>query len=116
MILCFWIKYFSLEWNGKIQMRNVNYRPDVDALRGLSVLLVVIFHTFPSLIPGGFIGVDVFFVISDYLITSLILKSLKKGDFSIKEFLLKKDKKIVSIAYCRIVSGFNSGLDNFTPS
>lgn len=40
-----------------------NYRPDIDGLRAVAILFVVIFHTFPSLFPGGFIGVDVFFVI-----------------------------------------------------
>jgi len=63
-------------------MSGISYRPDIDALRGVAVLLVVIFHAFPEIIPGGFIGVDVFFVISGYLITSIILKSFNKGDFS----------------------------------
>ena len=71
-------------------MAGISYRPDIDALRGVAVLLVVIFHAFPEVIPGGFIGVDVFFVISGYLITSIILKSFNRGDFSIKEFYSKR--------------------------
>jgi peptidoglycan/LPS O-acetylase OafA/YrhL len=75
-------------------MSGISYRPDIDALRGLAVFLVVIFHTFPEIIPGGFIGVDVFFVISGYLITSIILTSIEKGNFSIKEFYSKRVKRL----------------------
>jgi peptidoglycan/LPS O-acetylase OafA/YrhL len=45
------------------------YRPDVDGLRAVAVVLVLIFHAFPAVLPGGFLGVDVFFVISGYVIT-----------------------------------------------
>jgi peptidoglycan/LPS O-acetylase OafA/YrhL len=58
-------------------MPGISYRSDIDALRGVAFLLAVIFHAFLEVIPGGFIGVDVFFVISGYLITSIILKSYK---------------------------------------
>ena len=60
-------------------MAGISYRPDIDALRGVAVLLVVIFHAFPEIVPGGFIGVDVFCVISGYLITSIILISCQNG-------------------------------------
>jgi peptidoglycan/LPS O-acetylase OafA/YrhL len=72
----------------------ITYRPDIDALRGLSVLLVVGYHAFPQWVPGGFIGVDVFFVISGYLITSIILKSLSEDSFSLKQFYARRIRRL----------------------
>ncbi len=72
----------------------MEYREHIDALRGVAVLLVVIFHAFPNIVPGGFIGVDVFFVISGYLITLIILSSIEKDEFSLKEFYTKRIKRL----------------------
>ena len=55
------------------------YRPDIDGLRAIAVSIVVLFHAFPALIPAGFIGVDIFFVISGFLITGILLDELTDG-------------------------------------
>lgn len=70
------------------------YRPDIDGLRAIAVLSVVFFHAFPSVLQGGFIGVDIFFVISGYLITTIILGSLKKNVFSFSTFYQRRIKRI----------------------
>lgn len=70
------------------------YRPDIDGLRAIAVLSVVAFHAFPSWVKGGFIGVDVFFVISGYLISTIIFENLDKGTFSFKEFYSRRIRRI----------------------
>ena len=73
---------------------HIAYRPDIDGLRAIAVLAVVGFHYFPGRLPGGFIGVDVFFVISGYLITSILLRSLQDGTFSIAGFYGRRVRRI----------------------
>ena len=63
------------------------YRPDIDGLRAVAVLSVVIFHAFPGLLRGGFVGVDIFFVISGFLISGILVGNLRRGRFSFAEFL-----------------------------
>ncbi|VAW54787.1 O-antigen acetylase [hydrothermal vent metagenome] len=74
--------------------KSINYRPDIDGLRAIAVLFVVGFHTFPSRIPGGFTGVDVFFVISGFLISTIILGNFEKNSFSYREFYYRRIKRI----------------------
>lgn len=70
------------------------YRPDIDGLRAVAVLSVVAFHAFPAWIKGGFIGVDVFFVISGFLISTIIFENLDRGTFSFAEFYARRIKRI----------------------
>lgn len=80
------------------------YRPDIDGLRAIAVLLVVIFHAFPRFIKGGFIGVDVFFVISGYLISTIIFSSLADNRFSYIEFYIRRIKRILPALLLVIMS------------
>lgn len=75
-------------------MPRLAYRPDIDGLRGLAVLITVGYHAFPNWLRGGFIGVDIFFVISGFLISSDILKSLQDGTFNISAFYARRVKRI----------------------
>ena len=70
------------------------YRPDVDGLRALAVVAVLFFHAFPARLPGGFVGVDVFFVISGYLISGIILEALAAGRFSYAGFYARRIRRI----------------------
>lgn len=71
-----------------------SYRPDIDGLRAVAVLLVVVHHAFPQLLPSGFIGVDVFFVISGFLISTIIFQNLENGIFSFIDFYQRRIKRI----------------------
>jgi peptidoglycan/LPS O-acetylase OafA/YrhL len=72
-----------------------SYRADIDGLRALAVLPVVFFHAFPGKVPGGFAGVDVFFVISGFLITHIIHKGLRAGEFSFLDFYAHRIRRIL---------------------
>ena len=73
---------------------HIKYRKDIDGLRAIAVLSVVFYHAFPKIITGGFIGVDIFFVISGFLITSIIFDNLSENTFSISNFYAKRIKRI----------------------
>jgi peptidoglycan/LPS O-acetylase OafA/YrhL len=72
----------------------VAYRPDIDGLRAVAVMIVVLFHAWPNWLKGGFIGVDIFFVISGFLITSIIVQELKNEKFSIRQFYVRRVRRI----------------------
>ncbi|NRB11351.1 MAG: acyltransferase [Rickettsiaceae bacterium] len=72
----------------------LKYRKDIDGLRAIAVLAVVLFHAFPKIIKGGFLGVDIFFVISGYLITSIIIKDFNNSSFNIYRFYSRRIKRI----------------------
>ncbi|MDR7334165.1 acyltransferase family protein [Roseateles asaccharophilus] len=72
----------------------MKFRPDIEGLRALAIVPVVVFHAWPALLPGGFVGVDVFFVVSGYLITTLLLQRLAAGNFSIASFYAARIRRI----------------------
>ena len=88
-----------------------NYRPEIDGLRSIAVLSVVLYHAQINIFnaqpfKGGFIGVDIFFVISGYLITSIILRELiHKGNFSFKSFYQRRVRRILpALLFVMLVS------------
>jgi peptidoglycan/LPS O-acetylase OafA/YrhL len=79
------------------------YRPDVDGLRAVAVLPVLIYHLIPSWAPGGFTGVDIFFVISGFVIAGSIRDDLDGGKFSVKYFYFKRIKRILPALFATVV-------------
>ena len=87
-------------------MSEFKYRPDIDGLRGIAVILVLLFHTQLGF-SGGFIGVDVFFVISGFLITGLLLRERRStGDISLIRFYGRRSLRIFPLYYAFLVGYF----------
>lgn len=86
-----------------------NYRPDIDGLRAVAILSVVLFHAFPTRLRGGFVGVDIFFVISGFLISTIIFRSLQKNDFSFVEFYAHRVKRIFPALIVVLVACYTFG-------
>ena len=85
------------------------YRADIDGLRAVAVLAVVFYHLFDHAVPAGFLGVDIFFVISGYLITSILNREIEQGRFSILRFYERRVRRIlpaliVVVAACLVVT------------
>jgi peptidoglycan/LPS O-acetylase OafA/YrhL len=87
----------------------LTYRPEIDGLRALAVLSVVLFHLDFGILPGGFIGVDVFFVISGFLITSIILQEQTAGHFSFAGFYERRIRRILPAAFVVIAATLLAG-------
>jgi peptidoglycan/LPS O-acetylase OafA/YrhL len=77
----------------------MNYRPEIDGLRALAIIPVILFHAGAEFCPGGFLGVDIFFVISGYLITGIIVKETQENKFSILSFLTRRARRILPPLY-----------------
>ena len=89
-------------------MSSLNYRYDIEGLRAIAVLAVLAYHVVPWIVPGGFVGVDIFFVISGYLITRNIWKDLQQGEFSFGTFYAKRIRRLfpaltVVLLFCALV-------------
>lgn len=90
-------------------MSSTKYQPEIDGLRSIAVLSVILFHLNASWLPGGFTGVDIFFVISGYLITSNIFPQIESQKFSFLDFYSRRIKRLIPSLYltiflCSIVS------------
>jgi len=79
---------------GGVRLNSKHYRPDIDGLRAVAVVGVVAFHAYPFQVPGGFVGVDIFFVISGFLITSIITKEMEERTFSFATFYARRARRI----------------------
>ena len=94
----------------KVTSNKSAYRPEIDGLRAFAVLSVVVFHAFPNWLKGGFIGVDIFFVISGFLITTHIFESLDKGIFSFADFFARRVRRIfpalILVMVCSLIFGW----------
>ncbi|WP_081277300.1 acyltransferase family protein [Gallibacterium anatis] len=78
-------------------MSSIKYRPEIDGLRAIAVISVIIFHFKSDWLPGGFLGVDIFFVISGYLITKIITTEISNNTFTYKNFYNRRIKRIYPI-------------------
>ena len=77
----------------------MKYRREIDGLRALAVVPVILFHAGFETFSGGFVGVDVFFVISGYLITTIILSELEQGKFSIGNFYERRTRRVIPMLF-----------------
>jgi len=96
-------------------VEHFRYRPEIDGLRAIAVVAVVLFHAGLG-VPGGFVGVDVFFVISGFLITSIILRDLEAGKFSLIEFWERRARRIAPAATVLVLAVLLAGWFLLMPS
>jgi peptidoglycan/LPS O-acetylase OafA/YrhL len=87
----------------------LKYRPDIDGLRAISILGVLIFHAFPQSMRGGFVGVDVFFVISGFLIGGLIFDEVSQGHLSFTHFYARRVRRILPALIVVLVATYLAG-------
>lgn len=90
----------------------MKFRSDIEGLRALAVLLVLLVHAFPKSLPNGFIGVDIFFVISGYLITGILLREIREQQFSVLDFYIRRINRIFPAL--ALVLAFSIGLGLLT--
>jgi len=91
------------------------YRPDIDGLRAIAVTSVVAYHCSIGLVKGGFVGVDVFFVISGYLIGLLVYKEIRGGSFSIAKFYVRRAKRILPALFGVLIFCYLVGVALLSP-
>jgi peptidoglycan/LPS O-acetylase OafA/YrhL len=91
------------------------YRPDIDGLRAIAVSLVLVYQAFPKAVPGGFVGVDVFFVISGFLNTGIIGNQIAAGTFSLGYFYQRRIRRIFPALIVLLAASFVAGWFWFLP-
>lgn len=91
------------------QLTHPQYRPDIDGLRAVAILSVVGFHAFPATIRAGFVGVDIFFVISGFLISTIIYGNLERNTFSFVEFYSRRIRRIFPALLIVLIASFVFG-------
>lgn len=101
---------------GNIQHSSEKYRPDIDGLRAFAVLAVLFYHAFPAALPGGFVGVDVFFVISGFLITSILIHDMSEHRFSFASFYGRRARRIFPALVVCLATILVYGFIALTPS
>lgn len=92
--------------NSVVSNQGIEYRQDIDGLRALAVSLVLLYHFDVKVLSGGFIGVDIFFVISGYLITQLISKELSNNNFSFKRFWIRRIRRLLPASLVMMLTVF----------
>jgi peptidoglycan/LPS O-acetylase OafA/YrhL len=97
-------------------LHGASYRPDIDGLRAIAVLSVLGFHAFPAAVPGGFIGVDIFFVISGFLISSIIFEQCRASTFGLLEFYSRRARRIFPALIVVLIATLGLGWMIFLPS
>ena len=101
-----------LDGRGSADSHETKYRSDLDGLRALAVLAVIFYHISGKVLPGGYLGVDIFFVLSGFLITNIIWRESLKGNFSIARFYERRVRRIMPalLVLLLVVSAFASVL------
>ena len=94
----------------------MKYRPEIDGLRALAVIPVILFHAGFEIFSGGFIGVDVFFVISGYLITSIIIEDIKNSRFDLFHFYERRVRRIIPALFFLMIVCFPFALAWMLPN
>jgi peptidoglycan/LPS O-acetylase OafA/YrhL len=95
---------------------STSYRPDIDGLRAIAVLAVMLNHLAPKLVPGGYVGVDVFFVISGFLITQILRQEIGEGRFSFIGFYARRARRILPALFAVCVATLAVGYAVMLPS
>lgn len=99
-----------------ILSKTLSYRADIDSLRALAVLSVITFHLNHNWLSGGFLGVDIFFVISGFLITLIIHREMSSNEFSFKIFYIRRIKRILPVFFVVLFAVLIASLFFFPPN